>query len=226
MADLRRRVMSLRESWIGRGEPDRTEFHTLGAASYLDFCCSDDPQRDYLDRAPRENQVLWRAFGDLYETLRAALEARLGEPVRFTEDFALPGFHIFSGEAIASAAKAPVHFDGQYQYLPWGRPLDLVPPLSFTMPVALPEIGGGLDVWNLTPNDVRRANDLGMDTDVDRIKDRKHKTFHPYTPGVVALHSGLLLHRIGDVGPLGPGDHRITLQGHGVRLDGAWLLHW
>lgn len=220
------RVMALRGSWTGRGDRDRTQFHTLGAASYLDFCCSDDPRRDYLERAPEENTLLWLEFDDLYESLRSTLENHLGEPVAFTDVFALPGFHIFMGEAIASAARAPVHFDGQYQYLPWERPLDLVPPISFTLPISLPAAGGGLDLWNLTPHDVRRAGDMGMDTDIDRIKDRKHKTFHPYSRGVMALHSGLLLHRIGDVGPMGPQDHRITLQGHGVRVDGTWLLHW
>ena len=170
--------------------------------------------------------MLHREFGDLYAALRTALEAHLGVPVAYTDVFALPGFHIFMGDAIASAARAPVHFDGQYQYLPWETPLDLVPPISFTLPISLPAAGGGLDLWNLTPHDVRRASDMGMDTDVNRIKDRKHKTFHPYALGVMALHSGLLLHRIGDVGPMSVLDQRITLQGHGVRVGGTWILHW
>lgn len=162
----------------------------------------------------------------MYERIRAALEEQLGEPVRYTEQFALPGFHIFLGQAIARAAGAPVHFDQQYQFLPWRRTLNPVPPISFTMAVALPRSGGRLDTWNVTPEDVTRWVGLGIEPDLMKIKDRKFRTFHRYRLGTLALHSGLLLHRIGDVPKIADSDERITLQGHGVRVNGTWILHW
>jgi hypothetical protein len=219
-------VLRLRPKWIARGTTGVTEFYSLGTACYLDFCCSENPEADYLKGAPVANRPLARAFSAMYERIRAAIEEHLGEPVRYTDRFALPGFHIFLGQAIARAAGAPVHFDQQYQYLPWRRRLDPLPPISFTMPVALPRVGGGLDTWNVTPEDVTRLVQMGLEPDLDKIKERKFRTFHPYSLGSLALHSGLLLHRIGGVSKIRDDDERITLQGHGVRVDGTWVLHW
>lgn len=225
-AALHAKVLRLRRHWIGRGSTGVTEFFSLGRACYLDFCCSESPEKDYLGGAPVANRALARTFAPMYERVRAAIESHLGEPVRYTDRFALPGFHIFLGQAIARAAGAPVHFDQQYQYLPWRRSLDSLPPISFTMAVALPKGGGGLDTWNVTPEDVTRAVQLGLEPDLNKIKDRKFKIHHPYRLGTLALHSGLLLHRIGNVPKIHDSDERITLQGHGVRVDGTWVLHW
>lgn len=220
------KVHALHSRWIGRGTQGVTEFFSLGTAAYLDFCCSDNPQADYLERAPAHNVVLWRAFRPMYERIGKAIEAHIGEKVVFADRFALPGFHIFQGKAIERAAGAPVHFDQQYQYLPWGRRLDPVPPISFTMPVSLPKAGGGLDMWNVTPDDVTRAVRLGIEPDLDRIKERKFRTRHAYALGTLALHSGLMLHRIAGAKAIRDSDERITLQGHGVRIGGTWVLHW
>lgn len=225
-AGLHRQVLRRRRDWIPRGTTGITEFHTLGVATYLDFCCSDDPETDYLGRAPTANRVLARSFAGLYRRLRDALQRHLGEPVRYTRRFALPGFHIFLGQAIDRAAGAPVHFDQQYQYLPWEADLDPVPPLSFTLPVALPAAGGGLDLWHMTPDDVTRAVALGIEPDLDRLKERRFRIPHPYRAGSLALHSGLMLHRIGTAPVIRDDDERITLQGHAVRIRGTWVLHW
>jgi hypothetical protein len=225
-AALLAKVHRMRKHWIGRGTTGVTEFFSLGTAAYLDFCCSENPRADYLKRAPEHNVPLWRSFSAMYERIREAIEARLGEKTVYTERFALPGFHVFLGQAIARAAGAPVHFDQQYQYLPWRRRLDPVPPISFTMPVSLPKAGGGLDMWNVTPDDVTRAVRLGIEPDLDRIKERKFRTRHPYKLGTLALHSGLMLHRIAGATAIRDSDERITLQGHGVRVGGTWVLHW
>ena len=42
----------------------------------------------------------------------------------------------------------------------------------------------------------------------------------------MALHAGHLLHQIAPGTALQPQDERITLQGHGVYVDGAWRLYW
>jgi hypothetical protein len=219
-------VGPLRKHWIPRGTTGVTEFYSLGTAAYLDFCCSENPIEDYVKGSPRANKPLKKALGAMYERVRAGIEAEIGEPVRLTDRFALPGFHIFLGQAIYRASGAPVHFDQQYQYLPWGRKLDGVPPLSFTMPIALPKAGGGLDTWNVTPDDVTRMVQLGQEPDLDKVKETKFKSHHPYKLGTLSLHSGLLLHRLGRVDKIRDDDERITLQGHGVRINGTWILHW
>jgi hypothetical protein len=47
-----------------------------------------------------------------------------------------------------------------------------------------------------------------------------------YVPGRMVLHDGLMLHAIGAAPAARATGHRITLQGHGVRLDGRWRLYW
>ena len=52
------------------------------------------------------------------------------------------------------------------------------------------------------------------------------RTFHPYTPGVLMLHSGHTLHQIAAVDKAYPDDERITLQAHGLHCDGGWTIYW
>jgi hypothetical protein len=48
----------------------------------------------------------------------------------------------------------------------------------------------------------------------------------PYTPGAIALHSGHLMHQIGEIDEVAPGDERVTLQGHALFHKGEWKLYW
>ncbi len=116
---LRQKALGTRNHWIARGQLHRRQFYTLGRTAYLDFVCSDDPELNYIEGALRENQILWLAFASMYERIRAAIENHI-EPVRYTRRFALPGFYIFMGDAVSSAARAPVHFDGQYPVFAMG----------------------------------------------------------------------------------------------------------
>ena len=61
---------------------------------------------------------------------------------------------------------------------------------------------------------------------VEEIAQSRTRTFHPYTPGVLMLHSGHTLHQIAAVDQAYPDDERITLQGHGLYCDGAWTIYW
>src|SRR6185503_17932679 len=51
-AALHAKVRRLRSKWIARGTTGVTEFYSLGTACYLDFCCSENPDGDYLKGAP------------------------------------------------------------------------------------------------------------------------------------------------------------------------------
>jgi hypothetical protein len=48
----------------------------------------------------------------------------------------------------------------------------------------------------------------------------------PYVRGELILHSGHQLHRIAPVPDVAPDDLRITLQGHGRSMRGAWHVYW
>ena len=65
-----------------------------------------------------------------------------------------------------------------------------------------------------------------MEPNLDRVNQAEFKSFHPYERGALSPHSGLLLHRLGQVPKIRDHDERITLQGHGVRINGTWILHW
>ena len=196
-------------------------FFTLGAASYLDAGGRRRPS--YEERASRDNPLLRTHFSWLYERLRTAIGDHLGEPVDFHAAFALPGFHVFERCMIFERSFASMHRDLQYRALDWtGDEPDFDRPISFTVPMAMPSAGAGLELWDLHAADL----DGLSDAEVTARAAAETPVYHPYRLGVVNLHSGHQLHRIA---PMAFGDdvsERMTLQGHGVRCGGTWRLYW
>jgi hypothetical protein len=215
------RLDGLREAWTSRMEG--VLFATLGAASYLDAWPS------YRELAHARNPLLRAHFGELLERLRGELERLLDDPVRFAEPFALPGFHLWGMPGIPRPGDASLHFDLQYERLPWpdeARP-GFAKPLSFTLPLRLPAAGGGLTHWDLSKGrvDAFYAR-TGLDVSIDELSRLTSERFAAYQPGELVVHSGHLLHRIAGVDTLAPDDRRVTLQGHGLFFQGAWHLYW
>lgn len=223
-AAVRRRVHELREHWIPRG-PAPASFFTLGTPSYLDL--AENPETgEYHARAAATRALLLERFGRLYERLAAALAGHLGAPAEYAGDLALPGFHIWLAPAVFTKPKAPVHFDLQYRAFDWPPGTDLDRLLSFTLPLRLPRAGGGLNVWDATYARFQEALGRGwIEGAADLRRFCKH-TYVPYTVGVMALHSGHILHQVAPTSRVEPDDERLTLQGHGVWSAGRWLLYW
>lgn len=223
-----RRVMELEPDWIKRS-PDGS-FATLGAAAYLDASPRNggSAQR-YAALAERYNAVLTRYFGDLHERVRAAICALLGEPVRLAEEFALPGFHIFRAAAIPGPGnEASIHVDLQYgalEHSRYGKP-DFGAFVSFTLPLRLPARGGGLNVWDVTRDALVTRFLAGEERNVTKAVAGLEPRFQPYRIGELVLHSGHTVHQIANVPSVTAGDARTTLQGHGVRYAGGWVLYW
>ena len=67
------------------------------------------------------------------------------------------------------------------------------------------------------------AVDGAIPADAERRFERREV---PYEPGRPCLIRGLPLHRIGPTPRVEPSDHRITLQGHAVRLGERWIAYW
>lgn len=215
-------IKELRDLWIPRG-PAGTSFFTLGAASYL------DELSDYRMHAERLNPVLCDRFTWLYSRVVDFLSRRLRAPVAFADGLAVPGFHIWLNRAIFVSPVASVHFDLQYQRT-WPETatgVDYDHPLSFTLPIRLPRRGGGLNVWDVDYARFRqflnRIDGRVTPTDLVALLERIR---HPYTPGAIAMHSGHLMHQIGEIDDVTPEDERITLQGHGLCQHGEWKLYW
>jgi hypothetical protein len=216
-------VHASRAHWTVRNAGTEVEFHTLGAASYLDAAGRQFDR--YQASARRSNPVLTERFGWLHERLRAALASAMATPVRFDDRLARPGFHIYLYDAARPAQQASVHFDLQYELIDWARfgTPDDDAPLSLTLALALPRSGGGLLVWNLNRGELVRMDEA---TRTAHMRVNRQATLHAYTVGAVALHSGHQLHQIAPTPDPQPGDERITMQAHARRVDGEWILYW
>jgi hypothetical protein len=202
-------VHALQPYWCRRMEA--APFFTLGTAAYLD-CVA--PDNRYAAQAMVSNVVLTSGFGPLLAQLQARLEAILAAPVTYAAHLARPGFHIFLADRLFLIPIASVHFDLQYRLVTWpDTPApDFAQPLSFTLPIALPAAGGGLN-YACGP---RAAPHSAAQLD-------RHQ---PYRVGHLYLHSGHLLHQIAPAADFAPDDQRVTLQGHAIRVGGVWQLYW
>ncbi|QNA82757.1 hypothetical protein G4G27_01080 [Sphingomonas sp. So64.6b] len=221
------RVVGNRDNWIDRSPRGDATFFTLGRASYLDACPPDaDPQSTYYGKIDAANGELIAMFGDLYASLLDRLAAELQGEVVLADRLAIPGFHIFLGRGILGAGKSGRHFDIQYERLrfPPGPVED--DPISFTLALELPTEGSGLDLWDVTVEDFDRAFKAGRVATLDDMARRRILAYHPYSVGQLLIHRGLWLHRISSPGTIHGDDRRITLQGHGLRIAGRWILYW
>jgi hypothetical protein len=209
-------VLGERDRWTARSPSGL--FATLGVNAYMDLAPAADADASYFGPARGSNLMLGQRFAGVHGQLAAALEAELGLPARYAGDLAMPGFHIWAGTGIPTQPTASVHFDLQYQRL-LTRPgyAHASGTVSFTLPVRLPAAGSSLRVWPCRyPEDQDR---------VVAIRQTEPEVV-PYHPGRAIVHSGHVLHQIGVTPTVRPGDIRITLQGHGLVVDGELVLYW
>ncbi len=216
---IRRELHALRDRWEPRlGD---LPFYSLGAASYMD--AGKKGEFFYKMKAKRFNPLLKDHFSFLYERLAQVLEKETGKPVVYEENYGYPGFHIFLFSEVFEFNIASVHFDLQFQELTWRyKEIDRLHPLSITLPIVLPEKGGGMFCWDIHHEDVK---DL-LHKDLEKRSQEEEPVLIEYTPGQAVVHEGLLLHQIAPAEGMQEGDERITLQGHGLFCDGAWHLYW
>ncbi len=229
-AQIASTVRALRAHWIAR---DSAAFYTLGAALYLDaptaetlrqFGRAAPPPEAYATNAARFNGLLTEHFPVLYATLAAVLQQLLQAPVRYADERALPGFHIFEHAPIYAEQRGHVpHFDRQYECIAWPADtrIDFKAAISITLPICLPRAGAGLRVWDLSLQQIQaespaRARELAASAP---------SHLYRYTPGELVCHRGHLLHQIMPW-PSQPGDARITWQAHGLYYHDAWQLYW
>ena len=212
-------VMALSDHWLQRAPVD---FYTLGAASYLDGSWELEPYRAHRIAL---NPVLLQDFPGMYSALKTTLSSALQAEGEFAPELALPWFHVFAvrpGQAMLPATSAfaaaggSIHLDLQYNAHAtfWKRfeQVDWEHPLSFTLPLQLPIGGGGLNIWpaSLSALDCAEAEPIRVD----------------YRSGEMVWFCAPLWHQIAPLQGATRQDRRITLQGHGLRCDGRWLLYF
>ena len=219
------RLESCRDRWIRR----QRGFHTVGVAAYLDVCQGTPEMADehYYRRLPSWNEFLEAEFGDVLESVRAAIERTFDGEARFEASVALPGFHVFEIGGITTRDQPSSHFDHQHRKLRWPFRLKEERLLSFTLALRLPRAGGALDVWDVSEAEVFRLLRLGRYVSLEGLSVTRQVHRHEYSVGTMVVQTVPLLHRIAKVDAVCDDDQRITLQGHAV-LDpeGRWVLYW
>lgn len=211
-------VHELKENWIQRHPI--LPFYTLGLASYIDV---PQDKQGYYKGAKHHNSILRDRFGWLYERLTDILAEYLQAPITYPENLALPGFHIFLSHPAFIHPVSSIHFDKSYMFH-WqpSKEVDFNNPISFTLTINLPKHGGGLYVWDMQYEEAKGLSNL----ELEKLANQRNKSFHLYKVGSLVLHSGHAVHQIAPAINLQPEDERITLQGHGVRYQNCWQIHW
>jgi len=217
---------SVRPHWVIRDGKVRA-FATLGRAAYLDLCGGLDTVEGYRARAAEQNQHLQRHFGPLLEKVRAKVEDEIGETAALTTEWALPGFHIFTGVGLRGAGGGGAHFDLQFRDLVGSADIPDDQIISFTLALELPPARSGLRVWAIRPRQLHgstRGREPG-----ERLYEylaRKPSTIVRYQVGMLYLQREPILHSIWNGEPVQPSDRRITLQGHGLNRGEGFVLYW
>ena len=128
------KILSLRPIWESRSND--FPFYTLGKSAYLD-----GNTIEYYEESVWMNELLYRNFSGLYETVLECLSVELGKELCLTQDLALPGFHIFPTDEKFINIAGKWHTDYPHKTLGLGN----IGASAFTVAIELPSCGGGMD---------------------------------------------------------------------------------
>jgi hypothetical protein len=183
---------------------------TIGAPLYRNR----DRLEYYVSCARDQNRRLYVHFRQVHERIAQFFEERYGDPVVFAEELAVPGFHVFEYPGSGVFDGGGWHFDQLYGQVPYlaAHAADVSAAVNFTLPVLVPSGGTGMELCDDEPG----AVDVGAGAHLST----------PYLPGVMVFTEREYWHRIGPSTCREDRDRRVTLQGHGVRFRGRWILFW
>ena len=194
-------------------------FFTMGTPSYID---GKSPRATYVSRVNEMNPLLSAHFAVLLSKVRSSLQDHLQEELIDLPGASLPGFHIFGSHPSFTRPQASIHFDLQHMMVDWPSAPARESVVSFTLPVALPTHGGGLNWW-----DIDYENWFGLEEGKRQfLAETSEKHFLSYQTGRLVVHSGLLLHQIAPARVILPEDRRITLQGHAAKAGERYYWYW
>lgn len=192
------------------------KWYTLGSSVYMDLTKKED-LAPFVQKTGYFNIVLQQAFAEFYtqfiDRLNQTTDSVHHVYKYLNQDYRhapLPGFHIFPPEETLQAPFGKIHQDLQWEALfqmP-DFPFDLGDKpqhFTFTLPMVLPFLGGGMY--------------LPEENDPDKLYD--------YKEGSLYLHSGQFPHMVRCLRPpVTPLDWRITFQGHGFTIGNFSYLYW
>lgn len=203
-------VVSNRSSWIRRGQT--SGLYSLGEATYRDQQLAD---QDFS----ANNRLLKTLFGDFLNRLTRQIENILGEKVKLSQAWPLPGFHIFTYYPFGYEEGLGPHFDQYWLRSTQYKNNEL---LSVTVPLLLQAPRPGLTIWPIQ----HVHGEITPPWSVDLLT-KTVPLYLPYSLGAMVLHSGAWLHAVSaEALPENMQEMRITCQGHLRRQNGEWELFW
>jgi hypothetical protein len=218
-------VFKLREHWTKRYFPPVLNIPmflwTLGYATYLD-----GPEGHKLANQGM-NELLQSNFSSLYSKVEAKLAEAMECDVRIDLNYALPGFHIYQGNPnipLGLAFGGNPHFDTPHLRANFKFPFTDY--FSFTLPILLPKLGGGLNYWIDIPEYVETGKWIHEVSRESRQWLTDNVRYLPYKGGAMAVHDCDILHQLANKVKTTEDDWRITLQGHGVFRGSYWMIYF
>jgi hypothetical protein len=193
------------------------ERHRLGAGiSYY------RPRALYYATGKQMNPILREHFDWVYNKLIEAFEKHFAVKTIFRDDLALPGFNIYCGPTDFSTIRYNVHIDLQFMELNWEPKgsADFDTTMSFTLPIASPVHGAGLNIWDVTQSDIPE-----QELEESELLDARNAIYQRYEVGVATIHDGRHYHQMTVAENWLPTDERITLQGHGLMQNGSLVIY-
>lgn len=108
----------------------------------------------------------------------------------------------------------------QYMDLNWDPQgsADFESTMSFTLPIANPKNGSGLNIWNVT-----KLTDEQMKHTTALAQDKA--AYQKYEVGIATIHDGKHYHQMCIADDWSSKDERITLQGHGLMQNGSLVIY-
>jgi hypothetical protein len=201
---IKTKVYKLKSQWKAR---TFNVMSTLGKPNYID--CKGYSNENMLKEFDFMYETLINKFKTIYPGYNIELGGgKTGSP---------PGFHIFNSSGyLFKLPVASLHKDGQHINAGF---TNYRKRFSFTIPIQLPENGGGLHIWKHI-----FANTM-LPVWADLLFNKDKHSYIPYKEGNIAIHNGDHYHLIA---PSKFGDtlDRITLQGHGVFNNDTLYLYW
>jgi hypothetical protein len=230
--DILLKIYQLKNFWIQRSKT--VPFYTLGLAAYL------DKNENYCNPEKRNlyNKLLLNNFSNLINKVKICLASCLTSEVDIYINGAVPGFHIYlSHPNLKSSSivhQQTPHMDTQFRYVFPEKGYKQKDFISFTLCLSC-DNDSGLNIWK--PDMELPDNVLDLLTDSSTISYSENNplskytaqsifqkpTFIKYNPGSIFIHNGVFYHY-----PILNAQKipRITLQGHGIKKDGKFLIFW
>lgn len=154
----------------------------------------------YKEEIKFSNPLLRKEFSDLYLTVIDYMSKHLGETVFLNNELAHPSFHILESNEYALYNGGSWHMD--YPQLAVGH--QIPDQTTFTLAIKLPTGGAGIDYSD----------------------DQRAIQYLDYKEKQIIVHDGLTMHRIAPLKEYVPGEFRITMQGHIIRIKGKLNMFW